>query len=83
MPSHSRWCLGLCRGQIVVGINKKELGREPAGAGRCQGGGQGAGAGPGTTEMFLGHCPLNPAPYAGDAAALGSFLLRLLHPACF
>lgn len=36
-----------CAGdQIVTGINKKELGREPAGAGRCQGGGQGAGAGP-------------------------------------
>lgn len=31
------------------------------------------------TEVFLGCCPLSPASCAGDAAVLGSFLLRLLH----
>lgn len=30
-------------------------------------------------EGFLGHCHLNLSPSGGDTAALGSFLLKLLH----
>lgn len=51
--------------QIVVRINKKESGREPAGAGRCQGGEQGAGAGPGAQPFHRGGFgALSPQPFS-------------------
>lgn len=74
--------MGLCRGQIVVGISKKELGPslQELGGAKVVGRELVLDQEPSPfAEMFLGCCPLNPAPCAGDAAALGSFLLELLH----